>query len=104
MRIMGNEDGMGSLNKGSLMEIGPALPADLVEPVRESRHTLPALDVKVLASASQGPIEPPPAKPEKKRGGLGRLLFLAFAAVVLGAAAFYAYDWWSNGRKFCRNW
>ena len=32
MRIMGNEDGMGSLNRGALMEIGPALPADIVAP------------------------------------------------------------------------
>jgi hypothetical protein len=28
---------------------------------------------------------------------LGWLVFLAIVAVVLGTAAFYAYDWWTDG-------
>src|SRR5207248_2880957 len=98
MRIMGNEDGMGSLNRGALMEIGPALPADLVTPVSEPLHAVPTLDSKALVSGSELPPEPAAAKPEKKRGGLSRLVLLALAAVVLGAVAFYGYDWWTNGR------
>jgi len=97
MRIMGNEDGMGSLNRGALMEIGPASRTDIVEQELEARRMITALDATALASVADVPAALP-AKPEKNRRGLSRLVFLAIGAVVLGTAVFYAYDWWTNGR------
>ena len=97
MRIMGNEDGMGSPNRGALMEIEPAPRADIVAPELEARRMITALDATALKSAVDVPAALPTSS-QKKRGGLGRLVFLAIGAVVLGTAAFYAYDWWTNGR------
>lgn len=37
-------------------------------------------------------------KPITMFGRLGWLVLLAIVAVVIGAAAFYAYDWWAKGR------
>src|SRR5262245_40230001 len=102
MRITGNEDGMGSVNRGAivnrgaLLEIAPNMP-DLVKPEREQLPSVRSSDVEIRVEAIMPPAEPAPAKPAKK-GGLRGLLFLAFGAVILGAAAFYGYDWWTNGR------
>src|SRR5258707_15102763 len=98
MRIMGNEDGMGSVNKGALMEIGSALPADIVAPGREPLRSVPALDAKVLTSATQLPASSAPATPEKKKGGgLGRLVLPALAAIAVGAAAFFRHGLGTKG-------
>ena len=97
MRIMGNEDGMGSLNRGALMEIEPASRRDVVDPAPEARRMVQALEAKLVEAPPQVPAEAA-AKPARKRSGLGRLVFLAIGAVILGAASFYAYDWWTNGR------
>ena len=97
MRIMGNEDGMGSLNRSALMEIGPAQRKDIVDPAPEARRMIQALEGKLVELPPQVPAEAG-AKPTRKRSGLGRMVFLAIGAVVIGAAGFYAYDWWTNGR------
>lgn len=98
MRVMGNEDGMGSLNRGALLEIGPTLRTDVIDPEPEARRMLRALEMQPVGHVAEVPAEIAAAKPQKKRGGVGRLVFLALAAIVVGTAAFYAYDWWTNGR------
>jgi membrane fusion protein (multidrug efflux system) len=79
------------------MEIEPALPKDVVDPAPESRRVVRALDAKLVQRLPEA-APPAPARPAPKRTGIGRLVFLAIAAIVLGAAGFYAYDWWTTGR------
>ena len=57
MRIMGNEDGMGSLNRSALMEIGPAQRKDIVDPAPEARRMIQALEGKLVELPPQVPAE-----------------------------------------------
>ena len=67
MRIMGNEDGMGSVNRGALMEIGPARPTDLMDPSRDLREAVPALDAKAIAQRGAGQRSSGQAREEARR-------------------------------------